>query len=62
MYDLNQTYSVYASYTEIFKPQTQQDLAGSVLDPMTGMSYEVGLKGEYFNGDLNASLALFDMT
>nr|WP_314486379.1 TonB-dependent siderophore receptor [uncultured Pseudomonas sp.] len=62
IYDLNETYSVYASYTEIFKPQTQQDVAGSVLQPMTGESYEVGIKGEYFDGELNASLALFDMT
>ncbi len=62
IYDLNDTYSVYASYTEIFKPQTEQDVSGSVLDPMTGESYEIGLKGEYFDGALNASVALFDMT
>ncbi|MTD19481.1 TonB-dependent siderophore receptor [Pseudomonas sp. CCM 7891] len=62
IYDLNDTYSVYASYTEIFKPQTEQDVGGSVLAPMTGESYEIGLKGEYFDGGLNASVALFDMT
>lgn len=62
IYDLNDTYSVYASYTEIFKPQSEQDTSGSVLDPMTGDSYEIGLKGEYFDGALNASVALFDMT
>lgn len=62
IYDLNDTYSVYASYTEIFKPQTQRDTSDSVLDPMTGESYEIGLKGEYFDGGLNASVALFDMT
>jgi outer membrane receptor for ferric coprogen and ferric-rhodotorulic acid len=62
VYDLNDTYSVYASYTEIFKPQTQQDVSGAVLDPMTGESYEIGIKGEYFDGGLNASIALFDMT
>jgi outer membrane receptor for ferric coprogen and ferric-rhodotorulic acid len=62
IYDLNDTYSVYASYTEIFKPQTGQDVSGKVLEPMTGESYEIGLKGEYFDGGLNASVALFDMT
>lgn len=62
VYDLNETYSAYASYTEIFKPQNQQDLGGGILDPMTGESYEIGLKGEYLDGGLNASLALFDMT
>jgi outer membrane receptor for ferric coprogen and ferric-rhodotorulic acid len=62
IYDLDDTYSVYASYTEIFKPQSQQDLGGSVLEPMTGKSYEIGLKAEYFDGSLNAAVALFDMT
>ncbi|MFJ4141168.1 TonB-dependent siderophore receptor [Pseudomonas sp. NPDC089734] len=61
IYDLNDTYSVYASYTEIFKPQNNNDASGSVIEPMTGKSYEVGLKGEYFDGALNASVALFDM-
>ncbi|MDZ5602312.1 TonB-dependent siderophore receptor [Pseudomonas sp. RP23018S] len=62
IYDLNDTYSAYASYTEIYKPQDTQDSSGGVLEPTTGESYEIGLKGEYFNGDLNASVALFDMT
>lgn len=62
IYDLNDTYSAYASYTEIFKPQSNQDVGGSVLEPMTGESYEIGLKGEYLDGALNASVALFEMT
>ncbi len=60
IYDLNDTYSVYASYTEIFKPQSEQSTSGSVLEPMTGKSYEIGLKGAYLDGALNASVALFD--
>lgn len=60
IYDLNNIYSVYASYTEIFKPQSEQNTGGSVLEPMTGRSYEIGLKGAYFDGALNASVALFD--
>ena len=62
IYDLNDTYSAYASYTEIFKPQSQQDVDGSVLEPMTGESYEIGLKGEYLDGALNGSVALFEVT
>ncbi|MFP3851577.1 TonB-dependent siderophore receptor [Pseudomonas sp. W5-01] len=61
IYDLNDTYSAYASYTEIFKPQTEMDSARSVLKPMTGKNYEIGLKGEYFDGALNTSVALFEM-
>lgn len=60
IYDLNDTYSVYASYTEIFKPQSEQNTGGSVLEPMTGKSYEIGVKGAYLGGALNASVALFD--
>lgn len=59
VYDLNDTYSLYASYTEIYQPQTVKQANGSTLDPVEGASYEGGLKGEYFGGRLNASLALF---
>ncbi|AZZ76692.1 TonB-dependent siderophore receptor [Pseudomonas sp. RU47] len=61
IYKLDDHHSVYASYTDIFTPQTQKDLGGKVLDPIVGENYEVGIKGEYFNGALNASLAVFQM-
>lgn len=61
IYDLNDTYSAYASYTKIFKPQSQLDASGSALKPITGENYEIGLKGEYFDGGLNASVALFQI-
>jgi outer membrane receptor for ferric coprogen and ferric-rhodotorulic acid len=61
VYDLNDTYSVYASYTDIFKPQTKFDTSGSVLDPIEGENYEIGLKGEYLDGALNATVALFQV-
>ncbi|WP_145005027.1 TonB-dependent siderophore receptor [Pseudomonas oryzihabitans] len=60
IYDLNDTYSVYASYTGIFKPQSEQGSGGSVLAPTKGKSYEVGVKGAYLDGALNASVALFE--
>lgn len=61
IYDLNDTYSVYASYTDIFKPQNNLDASGDVIEPMTGTNYEIGLKGEYMDGRLNASAAVFRM-
>ncbi|MBA1179398.1 TonB-dependent siderophore receptor [Pseudomonas psychrotolerans] len=60
VYDLNDIYSVYASYTGIFKPQSEQGSGGSVLAPTKGKSYEVGVKGAYLDGALNASVALFE--
>jgi outer membrane receptor for ferric coprogen and ferric-rhodotorulic acid len=59
IYKLDDHHSVYASYTDIFTPQTSQDLSGKLLDPIVGENYEIGIKGEYFDGALNASLAVF---
>jgi len=59
VYDLNDTYSVYTSYTSIYQPQSNKDANGATLDPVEGDSYEAGLKAAYFDGRLNASLAFF---
>ncbi len=59
VYDLSDEWSVYASYTDIFKPQNNQDPGGNYLDPLLGRSYEVGAKGELLDGGLNVSAALF---
>jgi outer membrane receptor for ferric coprogen and ferric-rhodotorulic acid len=61
IYDLNANHSVYVSYTDIFQPQTSQDTSGKILEPITGKNYEVGIKGEYFDGTLNASAAVFQI-
>jgi outer membrane receptor for ferric coprogen and ferric-rhodotorulic acid len=57
--DLSDNVSAYASYTTIFKPQTEKDRHGQYLDPLEGNSAEIGVKGEFFNGRLNASAAVF---
>ncbi len=59
IYDLNENHSIYASYTDIFKPQNNKDENGDYLDPKSGESYETGIKGEYFDNKLNAALSLF---
>lgn len=60
VYDLNDTYSVYASYTKIFKPQTSQTVEGKFVDPAEGDSYEIGSKAEFYDGKLNLAAALFE--
>ena len=61
IYDIDKTYSAYISYTGIFNPQTDyRDRQGNVLTPSKGKTEEIGLKGAYLNGRLNASLALFE--
>lgn len=57
--DVDDHHSLYASYTGIFKPQNNRDRSGRYLAPLEGNSYEVGAKGEYLGGQLNAALALF---
>ena len=61
VYDVNDTWSLYASYTKIFNPQSSwvRDIDNKPLDPMEGTGYEVGVKGSHFDGRLNSSVALF---
>lgn len=61
IYDLDEQHSLYVSYTDIFKPQSFFDTAGSLIEPITGKNYELGVKGEYFDGALNASAAIFQL-
>ncbi|WP_166268767.1 TonB-dependent siderophore receptor [Marinobacter caseinilyticus] len=59
IYDLSHNHSVYASYTEIFKPQTEVDRDRNRLDPIDGVNYEVGLKSDYRAGRLKSTVAVF---
>ena len=59
VYDLNREWAVYASYTDVFEPQTARTTSGSVLKPVIGSNYEIGLKGELMDGRVNTSLAVF---
>jgi len=62
VFDLDQWHSLYASYSKVFKPQTNVDVAGDIIDPREGEQYEVGVKGSYFGGALNTRLSLFQLT
>lgn len=62
VYALDDQWSAYVSYSKVFKPQAQRQqgpLPGSSMEPMTGKTYETGVKGELWGGDLNVSAALF---
>jgi len=59
-WDLHPNYSLYASYTDIFRVQSNNYQAnGTPLDPAVGANYEIGLKGSTDDGKLNGSLAIF---
>ena len=59
VYDIDKTYSVFASYTDIFQPQNLKDVNGNLLEPVVGKNYEMGAKAEFLDGRLNGSLAVF---
>jgi len=60
IYDIDENWSWYASYADIFNPQgNYRDVSGSPLDPAIGTNYETGIKGELFDKRLNLSMALF---
>lgn len=59
IYDINDTWSAYASYTSIFNPQSYRDINGSYLSPVTGKNYETGVKADWLNSRLTTSLAVF---
>ncbi len=51
--------TLYGSYSDIFNPQTAQRQDGTTLEPRIGEQYELGLKGRFLNGRLNAAAAIF---
>jgi outer membrane receptor for ferric coprogen and ferric-rhodotorulic acid len=59
VYDLNPNWSVYASYTSIFKQQQYKDRNNRLLDATSGVNYELGTKATFLEGKLNASFAVF---
>ena len=58
-FDLTDNLSAYASFATIFNPQTEVDETLNILPPIEGDNLEAGLKGEWFDGKLYASAAIF---
>ena len=64
VYDLTKQWSTYASITETYKPQAEYHkgpLPSAPLTPVTGRSYEIGVKGGLFNNRLNTALAFYSI-
>ncbi len=62
VWDLDDHHSAYASYSEVFKPQTSVDANGELLEAREGEQFEVGIKGSYDNGRLNSRVTAFQLT
>jgi outer membrane receptor for ferric coprogen and ferric-rhodotorulic acid len=63
MYDLDEHYSLYASYAHIYQTVGEtRRVDGTLLGPTSGVDIEAGIKGAWRNGALNASLVLYRIT
>lgn len=60
-WDVSKHWSVYASYTDIFRPQNQKTVTGAYIDPLIGNSYEAGAKAEFFDKRLNVAAAVYQV-
>ena len=61
VYQPIETLSLYTSFTQSFSPNDDVDPEGEIIDPERGSQYEVGIKGEFLDGDLSATLAAFNI-
>jgi outer membrane receptor for ferric coprogen and ferric-rhodotorulic acid len=59
LFDVTPHLTVYASYTDIYAPQSQVDIDNRRLVPAKGTSIEAGVKGSWLDGRLYASAAVF---
>ncbi|MBA4503247.1 TonB-dependent alcaligin siderophore receptor FauA [Marinobacterium marinum] len=58
IYDFDERFSGYVSYTEIFQTQNKRTPDGELLDPVTGRNYELGVKATLAD-ELDLNLAVF---
>ena len=62
LYQPSKAVSLYASYSESFTPNTTNTETGEPLKPQQGKGYEFGVKTEFLEGKMFATLAYFDIT
>ncbi|AZQ83754.1 TonB-dependent siderophore receptor [Colwellia sp. Arc7-635] len=63
-YNLTETMSMFASYSTAFEPNTATNtLTGEneAFEPEDSTQYELGFKAEFFDGNLQASVAIYDI-
>jgi iron complex outermembrane receptor protein/outer membrane receptor for ferric coprogen and ferric-rhodotorulic acid len=61
IYDVTSSISLYSSYTQIYKPQNANTPSGEQIAPRTGKQFELGLKGEAFDKNLQYTLAIYQL-
>lgn len=59
VWNLTPAVTWYASYVDIFAPQTNKNYEGKLLDPRVGWQIETGIKSSFLDDRLSLSLAAF---
>ncbi|GAX38400.1 TonB-dependent receptor [Nodularia sp. NIES-3585] len=54
--------SLYTSFSRSFQPNFGTRVDGSLLEPVRGTQYEVGIRGEFLNSRLTTNLAAYEIT
>ncbi|KAM3110472.1 TonB-dependent siderophore receptor [Phormidesmis sp. 146-33] len=62
VYQPSKTVSLYASYTQSFNPAIGRNPDDRPFEPTKGTQYEAGVKTDFFNGRLSATLAAYNIT
>jgi iron complex outermembrane receptor protein len=60
-YKISETYNVYTAFAKGFRPQTGFDVNRQPFEPEETKSGEVGLKYQFFEGDVSGNVAIFKM-
>lgn len=61
-YDLNDTWTAYASMAENFVSQASyQTRSNTPIEPVRGQNYEIGIKGDHFGGKVQSAIALYEI-
>jgi len=58
-HDFTDNITAYGTYAQSFNPVDAADRTGNILDPEEGQGYEVGVKTEWLDDRLGATLAIF---
>lgn len=59
VYRIGDNYSLYASRTETFMPQDDISVDLTFIDPQEGSNDEIGIKGQFFDGKLLATVSYY---
>ncbi|MEM8780209.1 MAG: TonB-dependent siderophore receptor, partial [Cyanobacteria bacterium P01_G01_bin.49] len=62
VYQPSDIVSLYASYSRSFFPTTGFNLTGDAFEPTRGTQYEIGIKTDFLEDRLSATLAAYNLT